>query len=712
MRDPLIRLNEAGVFFRILLIWIQTALGVVALSLGAAEYARYRGRKTFRMLLEGSFCIFIWLTGYAALSELDFRSAPGIAVRMASDFCAVYFMAICVSFSARVSDIPRQKRRLIASVFYLLAGLVWIALSLRHFLPVEKAGELPLTYFLWGRLVQTVFMLLCAGVILGICREWKKRLRFKRQELLQKKLSMMAVAIIVCALADLLLPVILRADYYALSSLAAFLAFLSMVNVALARKRNKCTMQNAFSLLLQNRTDMPILVIGAENARIEECNEKTASILQKGSRDIPGHSLDEFFDSGVENEEWERRLESDIRIFYCRAYCKNTRIPWQMTVYNIQDSFEEAFLGLIILHDISGEEEMLRELNRTRNAAMETARLNAEFVNGMGGQMRESLKELVSLSSVKAENPEEEALSRQLEQIHNAASTLLFRVNEALDYSRVDAGKAEMSLSEYEPLKLVNEVADHVRDSVRSKGLEFIVCINPSMPSKLKGDAARIKQALSILLENAVKYTGEGYISLTVDYEYRDNGIIIMAEVADSGEAIPQERHVKLFDDPGHLYSARKLAELMDGSINVKNGSDSGNVFTMILPQEIIDHSECLNIPGAENIISATFLKPGRTEKTFSALLTALGIHNIRCTYPPEVLRAVHNGAGYIFVDEEYIEISHVSGIAAPGAVTVVVLQDHDEIDRKDDYRYLIMPEFGMELKALFGEKNEQSGIS
>ncbi|MCR4908402.1 MAG: PAS domain-containing sensor histidine kinase [Lachnospiraceae bacterium] len=708
MTEPLIRFNETGVFLRAVTIWFQTALGVVALGLGTAEYLRFRASKTFRMLFEGSVCIFIWLMGCAILSEVDLRSPFGLLVRMAAQFCAVFYMALCVSFSARVSDIPRPKRRFIASVFYLLGCFVWAAVAIRNFLYYEKQGELILSFLLWGRLIQTVYTLACAALILWICKGWKTRLKYIRHERLRKKLWLMALAITISALVDLLLPVLLRSDLYFSASLAAFLAFLAMLNVALARKRNKLTMQNAFLLLSKSQTDVPILIIGADEARIQDCNEKAEMVLSREAGSLPGHSLEEFFDSDIDTGEWERRLRSDIRLFYCRVYLKHTRVPWQMTVYNIHDSFGEAFLGLILLQDLSGEEELLRELNRTRDAALESARLNAEFVNGMGSQMRASLKELVNLSSADARDSDVDDLSKRIDEIHTAANALLFRVNEALDYSRIDSGEVALTLAEYEPLKLIYEAASRVRSAMLEKGLEFTVCVNPALPVKLKGDSSRINQVLSILLDNAMQYTEEGFVSLSVDCENRDNGIFLQAEVTDSGIGIPQERHVKLFNEPGNLYSARKLVELMDGSINVKSSPGSGSAFTIVLPQEVADYGECLYIRDAARITTATFLKPSRADEAFRALLSDLGVRNIRCSYPPELMKAAHNGAAYIFVDEDYIESSHISAVEAPGGVTVVVIQNGKETKSGKKYRRIVLPEFGMELKKLFEETAEK----
>ncbi len=715
MAEPLIRLNEADVVFRLFVIWIQTVLGAAAVSVALAEYQRYRSSKTFRLLLEGSVGIFLWVMGCAILSEMDVHSPGSIPVRMIAEFSMIFFMAICVSVSARVSDMPRKKRRQLTAVYDIVALVVFIAMSLRNFLPPGGAGELPLFLLFSGRLLQLAYAVFCAGGIAWICRGWKKRLRFKRQERLRKKLAVMAVMILGSALVDLLIPVFLRTDIYAISSFTAFAVFCSMLGVALARKKYKMTILNAFTILAESQTEMAMMVVGADRFLIEELNEKAAFALQKKPEEILGHRLEDFFDSGLEVEDWEARAGSDTRTFYYHVREKRSRTPFRLSIYNIHDDFGEAFMGLVFLEDLSDREEMLEELNKNRDAAREAreeAKFNAEFVDEFGSQVHAVLKEVSRLSFPEEEGEEPSDLSRRLEEIHFKANALLFRVSEALDYSRIETGQAALQVTEYEPLKLVDEISCQVRREMREKGLEFTIYVNPSLPSRLKGDSGRIRQVLLILLNNAARYTEQGFVSLSLDCENRDNGVFLQIEVSDSGIGVPAERQERIFDSTGNLSSAQKLIDLMEGSINIRSVPGKGTVFTMIFPQEVTDEKACLLISGAEQIVTATFLPASRTAEAFYSLLEAMRIRNIPCSYPPELMHAAHNGARTIFVDESLLAESHLSAMAAPGGVRVVVLTGQEE-EVRDGYERIILPEFGEKLKALFEEESHESqGIS
>lgn len=156
----------------------------------------------------------------------------------------------------------------------------------------------------------------------------------------------------------------------------------------------------------------------------------------------------------------------------------------------------------------------------------------------------------------------------------------------------------------YEPLSLVNDLANIVNNRIGSKNLEFTVDLSPELPRELFGDNIRLHQILINLLNNAVKFTKQGCVSFKLYSEPIDeNTVLLKAEVSDTGMGIREEDMDKLFHSFQQVDSKRnrnvegtglglaitqQLLNLMRGSVSVQSVYNQGSTFTVELPQKII----------------------------------------------------------------------------------------------------------------------------
>ncbi|MCL1813020.1 MAG: ATP-binding protein, partial [Treponema sp.] len=191
-----------------------------------------------------------------------------------------------------------------------------------------------------------------------------------------------------------------------------------------------------------------------------------------------------------------------------------------------------------------------------------------------------------------------------LEKISNAGMILLSTVNDILDISKIEAGKFDLILVEYDTPSLLNDTITQNIMRIGEKPVRFILNISENLPAHLYGDDLRVKQILNNLLSNAFKYTREGTVELSVSCEREEETVWMIASVRDTGIGIRKENLDHLFanfvqvDTKSHhkiegtglgLSITKKMAELMNGSITVKSEYGKGSVFTARIRQQFVD---------------------------------------------------------------------------------------------------------------------------
>ncbi|MBQ3374032.1 MAG: response regulator [Oscillospiraceae bacterium] len=192
--------------------------------------------------------------------------------------------------------------------------------------------------------------------------------------------------------------------------------------------------------------------------------------------------------------------------------------------------------------------------------------------------------------------------------IDSAGNGLLSIINDILDFSKIEAGKLEIVESEYRLSSALNDMTNMIAFRAKDKGLEFRVDVDETLPDSLYGDEVRVRQVITNVLNNAVKYTKEGSVTLSVNRENiieikAGDQICLVVSVSDTGIGIKKEDFDKLFgkferldlqqnstvEGTGlGLAISQRLLEMMGGSIKVESIYGRGSVFTIILPQKVV----------------------------------------------------------------------------------------------------------------------------
>lgn len=195
--------------------------------------------------------------------------------------------------------------------------------------------------------------------------------------------------------------------------------------------------------------------------------------------------------------------------------------------------------------------------------------------------------------------------------INEAGQRLADQVGDILDYNEILGGRLIIARDKYMITSLVNDVIQSVRPFMYQKGLEFIVDLDPNVPSYLIGDPTRIRKMIRHLLSNAVKFTDRGCIYMKISAVARDYGINLDIEVADTGKGMTREDKYLL---SSNLYQADKgrdrstggiglgltivygFAHAMDGFVRIESTPRRGTLIRVSIPQEVSAHEPCLAV--------------------------------------------------------------------------------------------------------------------
>ncbi len=283
------------------------------------------------------------------------------------------------------------------------------------------------------------------------------------------------------------------------------------------------------------------------------------------------------------------------------------------------------------------ENKMAREETKK---VEEMNKSQTRFFSSMSHEIRTPINSVLGLNEIILRQPNaSEEILKDAANIRGAGRMLLALINDILDFSKIEAGKMDIVPTNYSIASMISEIVSMILLRAEEKGLEFNVELDPSIPSELYGDEVRIKQILINLLNNSVKYTREGSVTLHVEKENAGEGdVILIFTVADTGLGIKQDAIPYLFDafqrvDEGKnvgiegtglgLSIVKQLVELMGGTITVDSVYTQGSTFTVAIRQKVTraDAVGSVDIKDYGNSSSSGEYKPGFTAQEARILI-------------------------------------------------------------------------------------------
>lgn len=334
---------------------------------------------------------------------------------------------------------------------------------------------------------------------------------------------------------------------------------------------------------------------------------------------------------------------------------------YEKTIETIRQDEEIIGYGLLLM-DVTEQRQLMEQLQAAKQSAEDANQAKSDFMSNMSHEIRTPMNAIVGMTEILLRTPMPEQEKGYLWNIKNSGNALLAIINDILDFSKIESGKMEIVEEDYEPMSMFHDLSMIFLNRIGGKEIELLYDIDRDLPRKLCGDDLRLRQVIINLMNNAIKFTEEGFVRLSVKtMDTVGDEIRLKFIVEDSGQGIRKEDLPKLFgmfqqvdtkknrqkEGTGlGLAISKQLIELMGGEIWVESEYGTGSKFIFTLHQKVRSENCAAAVHTENAAVSGVFENPYLTE-CLKRLAEVYGVAFV----PPE--RALDERVDCFFTDEK-----------------------------------------------------------
>jgi signal transduction histidine kinase len=351
-------------------------------------------------------------------------------------------------------------------------------------------------------------------------------------------------------------------------------------------------------------------------------------------------------------------------------------------VYEISVSAAGGGGTVVAFHDVTKRaqaEQLLRQAIANAEAANAS---KSQFLANMSHELRTPLNGIIGMTSLLQKTSRDPAAIEHLDTIKTSADDLLRLINSLLDLSKIEAGKMDITPAPFEIAPVIEGVVALLGVNARARGLDIACYVDPRLPRTMVADALRLKQVLTNLVGNAIKFTDQGGVSIFAQLDKSGGTRRLRIDVKDSGPGIPADKLDQLFRKFSQIDTSstrrhegtglglalcKELIGLMNGSIACVAGTEPGACFTVYLPLPADQPAVSASIEAQlAQLRGRRLLAVGCRPQTRAVLETYCRAVAWRLTHAATIAEAARQpGHDRVLVDLSGLDEFEASGIAA-----------------------------------------------
>ncbi len=374
--------------------------------------------------------------------------------------------------------------------------------------------------------------------------------------------------------------------------------------------------QIGFQASLLNQVQNPIIAIDTDfkiiywNSFAEKIfGWSSEEALGKKPRELYLRTLNEedispeFVETMYSNTKWESE-------FICQTKSGET-VPIYFVSSPIHDSQQHITGFVTVAFDLSERKAIENELREAKEKAEESVRVKQDFLSTMSHEIRTPLNAIIGFTELLLlENPKPKQVS-SLKTLKFAGGNLLALINDILDFNKIEAQKLTLEEIPFFIKLLIQRLEQLYKPQAKEKNIQLITWLDPQLPKKIKGDELRISQILTNLMGNAIKFTEDGQVKVSVRViEESEEDFALRFEVSDTGIGIPKDKQTVIFEafqqaasDTTRRFGgtglglaiAQKLVALHQSQIGLISEEGKGSTFSFVLHLKKADKENELN---------------------------------------------------------------------------------------------------------------------
>lgn len=575
-------------------------MGTVALLIGIGTYLGNNSSKSGRRMLCACISIFVWDFGYGWMGLChgsDFAYIP----RAIGLIAVIAYICSVLSYLTILSGFPSKINTTVCTVCSVMFFISWWFMIKKD---AVTFVDTPWGYWWYSkqipaRYLETASVAIALVFFYVILEWWNKKAEYKREKYLIKRFRWFGPLLILGLILDTYIPLVMGTPAIPGTVVFAFLSSMLLFFISKGYMAFGISPANVSEYVFRE-VNVPVIILDSKG-KIVLYNEIAESTFARMDG-LKGLTLEDIVEP-VEHlnnvsEEYKAML---MQIKGRESYCRLVRSV-------IYDDFREVRCEILFLADMTDAIQSMQMAEESSRIAEEANKAKSNFLANMSHEIRTPMNAIIGMSDIMLrEESLDDNVRNQISVIKKAGDGLLNIINDILDISKIESGKYEIIEEEYDLAELIYDVSTMMRSRLKDTDVELKLYVYSDLPRRVTGDVLRVKQILTNILGNAVKFTSYGTIELKCECRKLSDDYVFYFDVTDTGVGIKEENLKTIFGVFNQvdtrknrniqgtglgLAISRNLAIMMNGDISVESVYGEGSTFHIMIHQKVTDAAQ------------------------------------------------------------------------------------------------------------------------